>query len=102
MYGCRKVLRMIIDFKALVKLEQKLPGGSFKSAFAAILGGKLAAEVIVDKALDRPTKQLKEIRPEIVAAAEHAEPRSPVGVRGEFPIAFGGGQQSIGAEPNHP
>merc|ERR1719331_2062431 len=35
----------------------------------AILGGKLAAEVIVDKAIGKETKPLKEIQPDIVAKA---------------------------------
>merc|ERR1719311_1753194 len=59
----------------------------------AILGGKLAAEVIVDKALGQPTKPLKEIRPEIAAAAAAYEPKPPPLVKGEGAIAFGGGAQ---------
>ena len=57
----------------------------------ALLGGKLAAEVIVDKALGQPTKPLKEIRPEVVAAATAYTPKPPPGVKGEGAIAFGGG-----------
>jgi len=57
----------------------------------AILGGKLAAEVVVDKALGNPTRPLKEIRPEIVAAAAAHEPKPPPLVKGEGAIAFGGG-----------
>merc|ERR1719163_109935 len=57
----------------------------------AILGGKLAAEVIVDKALGRPTKPLKAIQPPGVKGEGAAEPRKPIGVRGDQPIAFGGG-----------
>jgi len=57
----------------------------------ALLGGKLAAEVIVDKALGQPTKPLKEIRPEVVAAAAAYTPKPPPGVKGEGAIAFGGG-----------
>ena len=60
----------------------------------AVLGGKLAAEVIVDKATGKPTKPLKPIMPEVAASAARAEPRSPVGVRGDDAIAFGGGQQA--------
>jgi len=57
----------------------------------AILGGKLAAEVIVDKALGQATKPLKEIRSEIVAAAESHVVKAPPLVKGEGAIAFGGG-----------
>jgi len=57
----------------------------------AILGGKLAAEVIVDKATGQQTKPLKAIRQECVAAAEAYEPKAPPGVKGNGAIAFGGG-----------
>merc|ERR1719238_1808907 len=57
----------------------------------AVLGGKLAAEVIVDKAIGQPTKPLKEIRPEVVAAAAAYEPKEPPLVKGKGAIAFGGG-----------
>jgi 15-cis-phytoene desaturase len=58
----------------------------------AILGGKLAAEVVVDKALGDKTKGIKEIQPECVAKAAAHEPKPPPGVRGDTAIAFGGGQ----------
>jgi 15-cis-phytoene desaturase len=57
----------------------------------ALLGGKLAAEVIVDKSLSQPTKPLKAIQPNIVSAAESYEPKPPPLVKGEGAIAFGGG-----------
>ena len=57
----------------------------------AILGGKLAAEVIVDKANGKPTKPVKEIQPHIVEAAASHKPMPPPGVKGEGAIAFGGG-----------
>jgi len=57
----------------------------------AILGGKLAAEVIVDKANGNPTKPLKEVQPDIVTKADTFEPKAPPGVKGEGAIAFGGG-----------
>ena len=57
----------------------------------AILGGKLAAEVVADKALGQPTKPLKEIRPEIVAAAKAHTVKPPPLVKGEGAIAFGAG-----------
>merc|ERR1719152_937979 len=57
----------------------------------AILGGKLAAEVVLDKSLGNPTRPLKEIQPHIVAKAAAHEPKAPPGVKGEGAIAFGGG-----------
>jgi len=57
----------------------------------AILGGKLAAEVIADRAVGNPTKGLKKVQPDIVAAAAAYEPKDPQGVKGEGAIAFGGG-----------
>lgn len=58
----------------------------------AILGGKLAAEVISDRAMGQPTKGLKVVQPDIIARAAAHEPKDPTGVKGEGPIAFGGGQ----------
>jgi 15-cis-phytoene desaturase len=57
----------------------------------AILGGKLAAEVIVDKSNGKPTKPVKEIQPDIVSKAASHTPVPPPGVKGEGAIAFGGG-----------
>ena len=57
----------------------------------AVLGGKLAAEVIVDKTTGQPTKPLKEIMPDIVAKAASHTPKPPPGVKGKGAIAFGGG-----------
>jgi 15-cis-phytoene desaturase len=57
----------------------------------AILGGKLAAEVIVDTALGKPTKPIKEIQPSAVSAAAAYEPKPPPLVKGEGAIAFGAG-----------
>jgi len=58
----------------------------------AVLGGKLAAEVICDRAAGRPTKGLKAVEPEVVRkAAAAGPPREPAGVRGKSAIAFGGG-----------
>ena len=58
----------------------------------AILGGKLAAEVIADRAMGNPTKGLKMVQPDVIAAAEAHEAKDPTGVKGEGAIAFGGGQ----------
>lgn len=57
----------------------------------AVLGGKLAAEVVVDRAAGRPTKGLKEIEPHVVESAPRHVPKEPVGVKGKSAIAFGGG-----------
>jgi 15-cis-phytoene desaturase len=57
----------------------------------ALLGGKLAAEVVVDRAMGVAGKPDKAIIPEVVKAAEAKVPKDPIGVRGEGAIAFGGG-----------
>ena len=64
--------------------------------------GKLAAEVISDRAAGVASAGIKPIAPDVAAAAAGAEARRPVGVRGNYPIAFGGGQQGVGAECAHP
>lgn len=57
----------------------------------AILGGKLAAEVVSDRAAGRATKGLKAIEPHVVEEAAAATPKEPTGVKGNSAIAFGGG-----------
>jgi 15-cis-phytoene desaturase len=58
----------------------------------AILGGKLAAEVVADKAVyGAPTKGMKPIEPHVVQAAKAHVAKDPFGVNGNSPIAFGGG-----------
>merc|ERR1719253_406084 len=57
----------------------------------AVLGGKLAAEVVVDRALGNPTKGLKEVQPHVIAAAASHVAKEPRGVKGEGAIAFGAG-----------
>jgi 15-cis-phytoene desaturase len=70
----------------------------------AVLSGKLAAEVIVDEvsggAAGAPSPFGCGDKP-IVAGVDVAS-REPVGVRGNSPIAFGGGQQGSAAEAAHP
>jgi 15-cis-phytoene desaturase len=66
----------------------------------AVLSGKLAAEVICDKAAGRPTKGVKSVESSILQ--KEWKEKEPVGVRGEFPIAFGGGQQGSGSKVSHP
>jgi len=58
----------------------------------ALLGGKLAAEVVADRAMAKPTKGIKVVQPDIIARAEAHVPKEPPGIKGEGPIAFGGGQ----------
>jgi len=57
----------------------------------AILGGKLAAEVICDRAAGRATKGLKEIEPHVVESARTHVAKEPMGVKGKHAIAFGAG-----------
>merc|ERR1712086_624673 len=59
----------------------------------AVLGGKLAAEVVSNRALGNADKPIKDIQPECVVAAEAHEVKAPGGVKGEGAIAFGGGAQ---------
>eukprot|EP00536_Pseudo-nitzschia_multiseries_P002634 jgi/Psemu1/184015/e_gw1.35.115.1 len=64
----------------------------------AVLSGKLAAEVVCDKATGRSTNGVREVHPGVGDGDEKA----PLGVRGNFPIAFGGGQQGTGSNSPHP
>lgn len=65
----------------------------------AVLSGKLAAQVICDKSANRETQGVRKIDESI----SHGEDEKiPVGVKGNYPIAFGGGQQGSGSEIYHP
>jgi len=57
----------------------------------AILGGKLAAEVVANRALGNPDKDPKAIMDHITEEAASYVARDPPGVKGEGAIAFGGG-----------
>lgn len=57
----------------------------------AVLGGKLAAEVVAKKAKSIELPAEKQIQPNIVTAAQSYEAKEPLGVKGEGAIAFGGG-----------
>lgn len=57
----------------------------------AVLGGKLAAEVVAARAAGLPTQGLKEVQPHIVQEAAQVTPRQPVGIKGSGAIAYGGG-----------
>ena len=65
----------------------------------AVLSGKLAAEVICDKASNRSSAGVKGVHNTI---RQGSEDKIPIGVRGNFPIAFGGGQQGTGSSSDHP
>ena len=66
----------------------------------AVLSGKLAAEVVCDKAVNRQTKGVRNVHDSI--AAKDTAVKAPIGVRGNYPIAFGGGQQGTGGDVYHP
>ena len=57
----------------------------------AVLGGKLAAEVISKQAKGMEVAPIKEVQPHIVEAAAQYTPKDPAGVKGNGAIAFGGG-----------
>mmetsp|Transcript_38088 Transcript_38088/g.91129 ORF Transcript_38088/g.91129 Transcript_38088/m.91129 type:complete len:428 (+) Transcript_38088:3-1286(+) len=57
----------------------------------ATLAGKLAAEVVANRALGNPDKPVKEIQQHIIDASASYEAREPVGIKGDGAIAFGGG-----------
>ena len=57
----------------------------------AVLGGKLAAEVVANRALGNPEKQIKDIQQHIVESAKNHVAKEPLGVKGDGAIAWGGG-----------
>jgi len=59
----------------------------------AVLGGKLAAEVVVDRACGNPTKGLKEVQQHVVADAKAHVAKDPLGVAGDSPISYGAGME---------
>ena len=60
----------------------------------AVLSGKLAAEVVADRALgNAPAAPKKPIEAGVLAKAKSAKPKAPLGILGpDVPITFGGGQ----------
>ena len=58
-----------------------------------MLGGKLAAEVVANRALGNADKPIKDIQQHIVDAAATHVAKEPLGVKGEGGIAFGAGAQ---------
>lgn len=63
----------------------------------ATLAGKLAAEVISNRAVGNADKPIKEIQQHVVDSAAVYEVMEPVGIKGEGAIAFGGGY-TVGKE----
>jgi len=59
----------------------------------AVLGGKLAAEVVANRAIGNPDKPIKEIQAHITESAASHVATEPLGVKGEGGIAFGAGAQ---------
>ena len=57
----------------------------------AVLGGKLAAEVVADRAAGIEPQPFKEIQQSVYDRASVAAPKKPTGVKGKGAIAFGGG-----------
>lgn len=57
----------------------------------AVLGGKLAAEVIAKKAKGIELPEYKEIQQGVIDSAKDYKPREPRGIRGDGGIAFGAG-----------
>ena len=69
------------------------PRSSWARMEGAVLGGKLAAEVVTDKAVyGASTKGLKKIMPDVIAEARTLSAKDPVGaVEGESAVTFGAG-----------
>ena len=57
----------------------------------AVLGGKLAARVVANRAMGNPDEPIKEIQAHVVESARRHVAKDPLGVKGEGAIAFGGG-----------
>jgi len=57
----------------------------------AVLGGKLAAEVVSKKAKGMELPELKEIQQHIIDGAKDYKTKPPAGIKGDGAIAFGAG-----------
>jgi 15-cis-phytoene desaturase len=57
----------------------------------AVLGGKLAAEVVANRAVGNADLPIKKIQQHIVDGSSDYVPKEPIGVKGEGGIAFGAG-----------
>jgi len=58
----------------------------------AVLAGKLAAEVVASRAAGMPTQGVKAVQDHVSEEAAKVQPKKPIGIKGDSPIAFGGGQ----------
>jgi 15-cis-phytoene desaturase len=59
----------------------------------AVLAGKLAAQVVVDRACDTATASVKEVDDSVTTDRDRWTPRKPKSVLGYGAIAFGGGAE---------
>ena len=59
----------------------------------AVLGGKLAAKVVSNRALGNPDEPIKDIQQHIIDAAPSHVAKEPLGVKGDGAIAWGAGAQ---------
>ncbi len=57
----------------------------------AVLAGKLAAEVIVDKAVGLKVKPINDVHYTVMNKIESWKSVNPVGINGDSPIVYGGG-----------
>lgn len=70
---------------------------TFLQINSLVLGGKLAAEVVSERAAGiKSTRIEKMMQQEVVLKALKFEPRDPVGVLGDGAVAFGGGAVMTG------
>ena len=60
----------------------------------AVLAGKLAAEVVVDRAAGVESKPLKEIHSSVMTKSSTWKEAEPLGVKGDGPIAWGAGSDN--------
>jgi len=66
----------------------------------AVLGGKLAAEVVCDRAMGRPTKGLKEIEPHVLESTKSHVPKEPRASRARAPSPLAPALSSTQARGN--
>ncbi len=57
----------------------------------AVLGGKLAAEVVARRSLGMPEKPVKEVQAHILESSKSYVAKDPPGVKGDGAIAWGAG-----------
>ena len=85
MYGALILIRLVSPYNCMsIMMWMTCP-------FLLVLAGKLAAEVVVDRAAGIEGAPEKAIQESVVERASKTVAKNPVGVKGEGPIAFGGG-----------